>query len=226
MGTDPFGSLSFEHASTVDRVADELRRAVFDGELEPGTPLREVALADSLGVARSTIREALSLLVVEGIALREPNRGVQVASPDPGSIRDVMRARTILELAGIRNWNAADEATRDAVRRALVDYTTAVRAGATVHDLNEKHLAIHLTFVGLLGSPRLVAMAESLGSELKLALAQTDRVRRNSHDQAGSHNQLLGLLERGDVDGAAAEIQTHLADAEAAMLAALSLRPR
>ena len=226
MGTDPFGSLSFEHASTVDRVADELRRAVFDGELEPGTPLREVALADSLGVARSTIREALSLLVVEGIALREPNRGVQVASPDPGSIRDVVRARTVLEVAGIRSWNTAEEAARDAVRQALVDYTTAVRAGATVHELNAKHLAIHLTFVGLLGSPRLVAMAESLSSELKLALAQTDRVRRNSHDQAGSHNHLLGLLERGDVDGAAAEIQTHLADAEAAILAALSLRPR
>jgi len=226
VGTDPFGSLSFEHASTVDRVADELRRAVFDGELEPGTPLREVALADSLGVARSTIREALSLLVVEGIALREPNRGVQVASPDPGSIRDVVRARTVLEVAGIRSWNTAEEAARDAVRQALVDYTTAVRAGATVHELNAKHLAIHLTFVGLLGSPRLVAMAESLSSELKLALAQTDRVRRNSHDQAGSHNHLLGLLERGDVDGAAAEIQTHLADAEAAILAALSLRPR
>jgi hypothetical protein len=54
--SEPFGSLSLEHSSTVDRVADELRRAVFDGELESGTPLREVALAESLGVSRPTIR--------------------------------------------------------------------------------------------------------------------------------------------------------------------------
>ena len=80
---DAFGTLHLEHSSTVDRVADELRRAVFEGELESGTPLREVALAESLGVSRPTLREALALLVAEGLATREPNRGVSVARPRP-----------------------------------------------------------------------------------------------------------------------------------------------
>jgi DNA-binding GntR family transcriptional regulator len=226
MAPDPFRSLSVEHASTVDRVADELRRAVFDGELESGTPLREVALADSLGVSRSTIREALTVLVAEGLATREPNRGVQVATPDPDSVRDVCRARAVLESAGVRAWPTADEAARDAVRTALVDYTTAVRTSASYQHLNERHLAIHLSLVGLLGSPRLVAAAESLIGELKLALAQIDRIRRNAHDQAGSHNHLLRLLERGDIEAAAAEIDAHLAGAEAAILAALALPRR
>lgn len=226
MPSDAFRSLSVEHASTVDRVAEELRRAVFEGELESGTPLREVALADSLGVSRSTIREALTVLVGEGIATREPNRGVQVASPDPASVRDVLRARAILEAAGIRSWPAASETARDAVRQALVDYTSAVRSGASYQQLNEKHLAIHLSLVGLLGSPRLVAAAETLIAELKLALAQIDRIRRNAHDQAGSHNHLLRLLERGDIDEAAAEIDRHLAGAEQAILDALALPRR
>ena len=91
--TPAFGTLNLEHASTVDRVVEELRRAVFDGELEAGTPLREVALADSLGVSRSTVREALAVLVGEGLATREPNRGVHVAEADPDSVRDVCRAR-------------------------------------------------------------------------------------------------------------------------------------
>src|ERR1051325_11099956 len=99
-----FGSLSLEHSSTVDRVADELRRAVFEGELESGTPLREVALAESLGVSRPTVREALAVLVAEGLATREPNRGVSVSSPDPDSVRDVSTARVVLETAGVRNW--------------------------------------------------------------------------------------------------------------------------
>jgi DNA-binding GntR family transcriptional regulator len=47
------GTLPVEPASTVDRVAEDLRRAIFDGELESGTPLREVAIAASLGVSRS-----------------------------------------------------------------------------------------------------------------------------------------------------------------------------
>src|SRR5436190_10266496 len=93
----PFGTLHLEHASTVDRVADELRRAVFDGELESGTALREVALAESLGVSRPTVREALAVLVAEGLATREPNRGVSVAMADPESVHDICQARQVLE---------------------------------------------------------------------------------------------------------------------------------
>lgn len=224
-GDDRFATLHLELASTVDRVADELRRAVFDGELESGTPLREVALAESLGVSRPTVREALGVLVAEGLATREPNRGVSIASPDPDSVRDICRARWVLEGAGVRRWPEADEVHREAVRAALVRYTGAVRSGASYQQLNERHLAFHVSLVGLTDSPRLVAMAESLMVELKLALAQVDRLRRNAHDQADSHTALVMLLERGDVDGAADFLRRHLEDAEAQVLTALGLTP-
>jgi DNA-binding GntR family transcriptional regulator len=219
----PFSTLHLELSSTVDRVADELRRAVFDGELESGTPLREVALAESLGVSRPTVREALGALVAEGLATREPNRGVSVSSPDPDSVRDICRARLVLEGAGVRRWPDADESLRDAVRTSLVDYTGTVRAGASYQELNERHLAFHVSLVGLTGSPRLVAMAESLMVELKLALAQVDRIRRNAHNQADTHTQLVMLLERGDVEGASTFLVRHLEGAEASILQALGL---
>jgi len=222
----PFDSLHLTHSSTVDRVAEELRRAVFEGELESGTPLREVALADSLGVSRSTIREALGVLVAEGVATREPNRGVSVTSPDREAISDVCRARAVLEVAGVRHWAGADEASRQAVRTALEEYTDAVAAGASYQRLNEHHLTLHLSLVGLTGSPRLVAMAGSLIAELKVALAQIDRIRRNAHDQAGSHTRLLDLLDRGDVEAAVTDLEHHLAGAEVAIRAAFDARPR
>ena len=218
-----FDSLHLTHSSTVDRVAEELRRAVFEGELESGTPLREVALADSLGVSRSTIREALGVLVAEGVAAREPNRGVSVTSPDPEAIADVNRARTVLEVAGVRHWGRADASARQAVRTALVEYADAVAAGASYQELNERHLALHLSLVGLTGSPRLVAMAALLISELKVALAQIDRMRRNAHDQAGSHTRLLEMLDRGEVDAAVRDLEHHLAEAEVAILEALDV---
>jgi len=216
-----FETLNLEHSSTVDRVADELRRAVFEGELESGTPLREVALAESLGVSRPTLREALALLVAEGLATREPNRGVSVASPDPESVHDVSTARKVLETAGVRTWPHASEEAREGVRRALAAYERAVADGATYQELNERHLAIHLSLVGLTGSRRLVSMAESIVAELRLALAQIDRVRRNARDQAGSHHHLLALVESGDVDAALAELGAHLHGAEEAIIARL-----
>lgn len=218
----PFDSLRLARSSTVERVADELRRAVFEGELEAGTPLREVALADSLGVARSTIREALALLVADGIAVRAPNRGVAVASPDPAAVSDVCRARAVLELAGLRRWPEAGEPARQALRDALRAYSAAVAAGASYQELNEKHLSVHLALVGLSGSPRLVAMASTLTAELKVALARIDRDRRNAHDQAHSHQHLLDILESGDIDAAEAELAGHLSGAEVAIIGALT----
>src|ERR1700742_4054712 len=74
MSHSRFSSLHLEHVSTVDRAAEELRRSLFDGDLGPGTPLREVALAEALGVSRSTVREALAILVAEGLVDRVPNK--------------------------------------------------------------------------------------------------------------------------------------------------------
>ncbi len=120
-----------DQSSTVDRVADELRRSLLEGEVEGGAPLREVALAESLGVSRPTVREALASLVATGLATREPNRGVSVAEPDPESVRDVFRARAVLEVAGVRHWRAATEEAREHVRSTLVDYTAAVAEGTS-----------------------------------------------------------------------------------------------
>jgi DNA-binding GntR family transcriptional regulator len=221
--TEAFGTLHLEHTSTVDRVAQELRRAVFDGELESGTPLRELAIAASLGVSRPTVREALTLLVAEGLATREPNRGVSVACPEAGSVRDVCAARLVLEGAGIRRWHEATEEQRAHVRGTLEAYIDAVHADASYQELNERHLAFHVSLVGLTGSPRLVSMQEDLVVELKLALAQVERLRRNAHDQADSHAALVRLLEDGDVDAAHAFLVRHLADAQEEIVEALDL---
>lgn len=218
---EPFAALHLEQSSTVDRVAAELRRAVFDGDLESGTPLREVALAEQLGVSRPTLREALTVLVAEGLAVREPNRGVSVARPDPESIADVCRARAVLEVAGVRHWASATDEARARVRAALTAYTEAVADEVTYETLNARHLAVHASLVGLLGSPRLVAVADGLSAELRLALAQIERRRRNAHVQAGSHADLVTLLEGGEVERAATELEHHLAAAEADIKEAL-----
>jgi DNA-binding GntR family transcriptional regulator len=209
-----FAHLHVDPVSTVDRVADELRRALFEGELDPGTPLREVALAESLGVARSTVREALGLLVAEGLADRVPNKGTAVHALSAEEIRDVCRARAVLETAGVRRWNQASEQARDAVRSALTEFNRLAGTPATPQELTAAHLEIHRALTGLTESPRLIAMAESLYAEIRLALARLDRTRGNVREQAHSHAALLRLLERGHLAEAEADLTSHLAGAE------------
>jgi DNA-binding GntR family transcriptional regulator len=220
---NPFETLNLEHSSTVDRVAGELRRALFDGEVEAGTPLREHALVEAMGVSRSTIREALAILVAEGLATREPNRGVHVTALDPDAVHDVCAARAVLEVAGVHRWDSASEESREACRQALRDFAAAAEADASPAELTAAHLAIHRSFVGLTESSRLVALAESLTAEIRLALARVDRIRRNAGDQVHSHATLVALLDTGDVQAAANELARHLEHAESSMLTALDL---
>ena len=160
--SEPFGSLSLEHSSTVDRVADELRRAVFDGELESGTPLREVALAESLGVSRPTIREALGGPGRRGAGHpraqprglgHHPRPGLDPRRlPGPGGARDRRRPRPGRPRRP-RRW-------RRGARRRWPTSPRRPHDGASYQVLNERHLDFHLSLVGLIGSPRLEAMAD------------------------------------------------------------------
>lgn len=223
--SSPFASLSLEPVSTVDRVAEELRRSLFEGELDPGTALREVALTAALGVSRSTVREALGMLVAEGLAVRVPNRGTQVRRLDEQQVRDVCRARVVIETAGVRRWDDAGEDLRGDVRRAFEVFAALTENDPTPAEFTAAHLDIHRALSALTGSGRLVAVAESLHAEVRLVLAHVDRARGNATAQVHSHADLLALLEAGDPDAVAGELADHLAGAEQSMLEAILLDP-
>jgi len=209
-----YADLQLEHSSTVDRVAEEIRRAIFAGQIEPGTPLREVALSAALGVGRSTIREALAIVVADGVAIRVPNRGVAVKQLSARDVSDISLARAALETSGVRRWPQASLARRRAVRDAVDAYAALADVSSDPAALTESHLQIHRALVGLTGSERLLAAADAYGGELRLGLAHLDRVRGNITEQVQSHRGLMRLLESGQVDAAAAELASHLAAAE------------
>jgi DNA-binding GntR family transcriptional regulator len=210
--------------TTVDRAAEQLRRALFEGELQPGTPLREIALAGQLGVSRSTVREVLGVLVAEGLADRVAHKGTQVRRLDAEQVRDVSRARQVIETAGVRAWAEADERRREDLRRALKAYSDLRGTDCSVAEFTAAHLAIHRAFTGLTGSSRLVALADSLHAEVRLALAEVDRARGNAAEQVHSHSHLLDLLESGALDAAAEELAAHLLEAEESMIEVVTAR--
>ena len=104
-----FDNLSLEHSSTVDRVADELRRALFDGELDAGHAAARGRAGRGHGSRALDDPRGPAVLVGEGLATREPNRGVHVTELDPDARRGRLPARTVLETAGVRRWAEASE---------------------------------------------------------------------------------------------------------------------
>jgi DNA-binding GntR family transcriptional regulator len=216
--TSPIAGLgaSIHRQSTTEQAADAVRQAILSGRLLPGTPLREAALAEELGVSRSTIREAARVLSSEGLVRYQMNRGIVVADITGADAADIYAARAAVELA------AADALTghRDpAVYARLSDLVEQIERafgrGDTAAVLDGDRL-FHATLVAAAGSPRLGRFYGQLQQEQRLALALAERSSRELGRTADDHRQLLDAL-RGSRTRARAELTAHL-DAGAAEL--------
>lgn len=92
-----------------ERVASELRNAIFSGSFYPGEELRQEDLAQKLGVSRMPIREALQILSSEGLIELRINRGAVVKAVSKDYIREHFELRLILETEAVAR--AADLVT-------------------------------------------------------------------------------------------------------------------
>src|SRR5437879_3222000 len=83
--------------STTDALVAELRERILGGELRPGEPIPEIALADKYHVARPTVRAALQSLVSRGLLVREHGKSARVPVLTVEDVDDLFFMREPLE---------------------------------------------------------------------------------------------------------------------------------
>ena len=116
--------------SLVGSVAEQVGRAIIEGELKPGTDLNTVELAQRFNASRTPVREALMLLEREGLVTILPRRRPFVAEISPDEVRDIFVVRaSLFSLAGeLIAQNATDEQIQ-AIERAELDQEAALYSG-------------------------------------------------------------------------------------------------
>ena len=80
-----------------EQIAQHIKGALLSGELAPGQKINEVNLANKLGISRAPVREALQLMVNDGLVVSIPQRGKFVRSLTPQEIRDNYELGGVLE---------------------------------------------------------------------------------------------------------------------------------
>ena len=210
-------------STTAERVADAVREEVVEGRLRPGERLPEQDVCTALGVSRNTVREALSQLVAERVLVREANRGVFVARPDRAAIRDVYRARRLIEPAAARFGEAYGPATVVAVR-AAVDEGMAAAAADGWTGVASANQHFHRALVALAGSPRLDQQMALLLAEMRLVFHGMSGVREFHEPYLMRNDAICRLLEAGERDAAADAVTEYLGAAERQLLAASGTR--
>jgi DNA-binding GntR family transcriptional regulator len=79
-----------------------LRTMILDGKFPPGSTLSQVKLAESLGVSRIPLREALRMLQNEGLIEAEHNQRARMPSFEPSIVDSLYASRILLEALCIR----------------------------------------------------------------------------------------------------------------------------
>jgi DNA-binding GntR family transcriptional regulator len=87
---------------SVTALRDQLRHAIITGELAPGAVATQMQLAEQFGVSRTPLREALRMLELEGLIVREPNARFRIAELSLDDIEQLCVIRISLETAAVR----------------------------------------------------------------------------------------------------------------------------
>jgi DNA-binding GntR family transcriptional regulator len=144
--------------SATQVVAERLRAAILEGELAPGQPIRQEAVARDLGISRLPVREALRQLESEGLVVIRPNSGARVAVLDFDEYVEIYTIRERLEPLAL---------SESIVRMTDEQQQEAARIAAETEQLTDDPMAwldadrrFHLACYAGLPTPRLLHMIQ------------------------------------------------------------------
>jgi len=203
-------------------VAEALRARILDLQPPPGTPLREIALAQEIGCSRRTVREAMQGLEREGLVTHVRHRGAAVREFSTEDVRDLYLVRRRLE-----EWGAAACGSATIEQLAEVDAAFQHLSDVAVRqqDTAEHALAdmrFHATVAALAGSPRLNRLFASVAMEMALLIRVLHRKEVRADvtpaQVIADHRRIRDALIERDALRAQRAVLDHIASNERRML--------
>lgn len=198
-------------------MADILRDRIIEGLFQPGQRLSEEAICEALGVSRNTLREAFRLLSHERLLDHRLNRGVFVRMLSAEDVADLYQVRRVLEGAAVRR--EPTEQALAVIREAVADAERAAAADDW-QGVGTANIRFHQALVTLNDSPRLDEAMRQLLAELRLVFHVMANPRAFHEPFVERNRELLGLIEAGEPDRAAAFLDGYLDHAERLLIRA------
>jgi DNA-binding GntR family transcriptional regulator len=193
-----------------EQVLEHLREEILSNRLEPGAELNEVVLANSLGVSRGPIREALGRLAAEGLVTLTPRRGAIVTKLTKQEFIDSYQVREALESLATR---VAVPRLTDEDRAELHQMSDEMRRLAEADDVNaffEVNRRFHNKLVASSGNRRLLAMYQQLMGQMGRLLRKSADLRGGLGESAAAHEAILEAVDASDAERAAQLMAEHI----------------
>jgi len=176
--------------------------------------LDERQLSQDLGVSRTPIREAMTLLEQEGFVKTLPRRGIFVVRKTKREIVEMIQVWAALESLAARliTLHASDEDIR--TLRHLFDEFQGNGHSPEGHldEYSDANIKFHQSIIALSGNQQVVALTENLFIHVRairqMTIGQNDRASRSIVD----HMRIIEALERRDTEAAEKFARQHTLD--------------
>jgi len=202
-------------SKSVESAYRAIRDGIIDGTYAQGSHLTAQQLAETAGLSRTPVREAMRQLDAEGLISLVPNRGAFVSRWTRGEIEQIYELRVLLEAfaAQVAATRASDEQI-ETLRRLADEMTVATKLPELDHDeIAEVNAQFHRGMLDACGNNRLRDLLGSL-TEMPLVLSTfRNYTRAELQRSAAQHRELVDALTARDSAWANAVMTAHIRSA-------------
>ncbi|MDO4593055.1 MAG: GntR family transcriptional regulator [Comamonadaceae bacterium] len=188
-------------------VAELIRQRIYSRELEPGSWIDEMKMAESFGISRTPLREALKVLAAEGLVTMKVRRGAYVTEISEKDLRDVYHLLSLLESdAAATVARHARESDLHGLQHLHEQLTEASADGNRFFELNEQ---FHLQLLELCENRFLLQTVTDLRKVMKLNRHQSLFKQGRIQDSLREHDAIMQCLLKRDAEAARQAMHKH-----------------
>ena len=196
----PPSLVAIERSETLtERVVAELRKALIDGVFVPGQLIKIRDVARAVNVSPTPAREALTILIAEGLLLTaDTNKSAMVPPLTADSLREITEMRVSLEC--VAATAALPKLTDDDIKTLAESHEEMMRAtdADDVAAILHNNAAFHHALYSKSGMPLLIKMIETVwlrsGAYLRTAYPAYGRLRKG----LDNHTRIIRALKKRD----------------------------
>jgi len=189
---------------------EHLRDEIISGSLTPGTELNEVTLAESLGVSRGPVREALGRLAIEGLVTIRPRRGAVVRALSNEEFIEAYQVREALEMMAVRLAVPKLTAEDLAAMESLIEEMDLHGEAGDVQRFFEANTEFHQRFFRAADNRMLAELYRQLRGQIDRHRLRSLELRGDLRRSIVEHRAILWAAAKGDVERAVHLTSEHI----------------
>jgi GntR family transcriptional regulator, rspAB operon transcriptional repressor len=192
---------------------ESLRQSIFTNQFKPGDYLSENHLAQSLGMSRTPIREAIRVLANEGLIEVHNGVGIFVKQITAKEISDLFAVRAALECAALPSaLELISNAEIDAIYQKWLEQKKRIDLGERVDldYISELDYQLHFLIVDRCSNEFLKQVMSGIRIKIKRYQRMSATLLDDENDQIGQHLEILNYMRRRDLDPLAKVLREHI----------------